>query len=340
MKRVTKQVLSALLAIIIIATSVPFTAFAEEGNTQGNQNVSADMGDMSLTATNSFGEMLAESLSEQTAEQDNGYYISDVEYQDDCALVKFATKQDCTIRVAVYEEDSGRMITSASEEVLAADTEVIVNFEDALPGYFVLKAFMLDENTAALCKAYTCNEETKMYEEFEKTTVEDYPEDKVINLDESVDNNFLVMSDDTTTVTADGEKNTLVSYNNETGVYTFNNIDGQIKSLKVGDIFYFDNGNVEELTFIKVGSIEINGTVAYITEAEASIEEVFDTVKIDNEMTSGEFDVIEDEELEEGITYEGVEEIEDSEEFGTLAWESEKSVTFQHNYTIDKTIKP
>ncbi len=340
MKRVTKQVFSALLAIIIIATSVPFTAFAEEENTQSNQNVSADMGDMSLTATNSFGEMLAESLSEQTAEQDNGYYISDIEYQDDYALVSFTTKQDCIIRVAAYEEDTGRMITSASVDVLADDTEAIVVLDDALPGYFVLKAFMLDENMSALCKAYTCNEMTKMYGEFEKTTVEDYPEDKVINLDESVDNNFLVMSDDTTTVTADGEKNTLVSYNNETGVYTFSNIDEQIKSLKVGDIFYFDNGNVEELTFIKVGSIEINGTVAYITEAEASIEEVFDTVKIDNEMTSGEFDVNEDEELEEGITYEGVEEIENSDEFGTLAWESEKSVTFQHNYTIDKTIKP
>ena len=340
MKTAMKKALSALLAVVIIATAIPFTAFAADENVQGNQTVSTDMGDMSLTATNSFGEMLSESLTELTDEQDNGYYISDVEYQGDCALVTFATKQNCTICVAAYEEDTGRMITSAMSDVLAADTEVIVEFEDELPDYFVLKAFMLDDNSAALCKAYTCNEETQMYEDFVETTVEDYPEDKVINLDESVDNNFLVMSDDTTTVTADGAKNALVSYNSETGVYTFSNIDEQVKSLNIGDIFYFDNGDVEELTFIKVGSINISGTTAYITEAETSIEEVFDTVKINNDMTSGEFDVDEAEELEDGITYDGVTEIEESEEFSTFAWESEKSITFQHDYTLDKTIKP
>lgn len=206
MKTAMKKALSALLAVVIIATAIPFTVFATDENVQGNQTVSTDMGDMSLTATNSFGEMLSESLTELTDEQDNGYYISDVEYQGDCALVTFATKQNCTICVVAYEEDTGRMITSAMSDVLAADTEVIVEFEDELPDYFVLKAFMLDDNSAALCKAYTCNEETQMYEDFVETTVEDYPEDKVINLDESVDNNFLVMSDDTTTVTADGEK--------------------------------------------------------------------------------------------------------------------------------------
>lgn len=340
MKTAMKKALSALLAVVIIATAIPFTAFAADENVQGNQTVSTDVGDMSLTATNSFGEMLSESLTELTDEQDNGYYISDVEYQGDCALVTFATKQNCTICVAAYEEDTGRMITSAMSDVLAADTEVIVEFEDELPDYFVLKAFMLDDNSAALCKAYTCNEETQMYEDFVETTVEDYPEDKVINLDESVDNNFLVMSDDTTTVTADGVKNALVSYNSETGVYTFSNIDEQIKSLNIGDIFYFDNGDVEELTFIKVGSINISGTTAYITEAETSIEEVFDTVKINNDMTSGEFDVDEAEELEDGIIYDGVTEIEESEKFSTFAWESEKSITFQHDYTLDKTIKP
>lgn len=57
-------------------------------------------------------------------------------------------------------------------------------------------------------------------------------------------------------------------------------------------------------------------------------------------MTSGEFDVDEAEELEDGITYDGVTEIEESEEFSTFAWESEKSITFRHDYTLDKTIKP
>ncbi len=341
MKKVFIKVLSVLLVVTIFATSLPFSALATEENAKNNQTISTDMGDMSMTATNSFGEMLTESLSEQTDEQNNGYYISDIEYEGYCALVTFVTQQDCTIRVAVYEEDTGRMVTTASADVLATDTEAIVEFEDELPDYFVLKAFMLDKNVAPLCKAYTCNEMTKMYEDFLATTVEDFPEDKVINLDESEDNNFLVMSDDTETITTDGATNVLLSYNAGTGVYTFGNIDNQIKSLKKDDIFYFDNGNVEELTFIKVGAIDIDGTTAQITEAETSIEEVFDTVKINNEMSSGDFTVDEDDELDEGIIYEGVEEVEESDdEINTYAFDDSPSITFKHNYTLDKTSKP
>lgn len=341
MKKKIISTLSLLLAIIILATSLPFNAFAIEKMTQNNQNISTDMGDVNFTATNSFGEMLTDSLSEYTGEQSSEYYISDVEYEGYCALVTFVTQQDCTIRVAVYEEDTGKMVTSASAEVLATDTEVIVEFEDELPDYFVLKAFMFDDDIAPLCKAYTCNEMTKMYEDFLSTTVEDFPEDKVINLDESEDNNFLVMSDETTTVTTDGETNILISYDAETGVYTFGNIDEQITSLNVDDIFFFDNGNLEELTFIKVGAIDIDGTTVQITEAETSIEEVFDIVKIYNEMGSSDFVVDEDDELEEGVTYLGREEVEEpDDEIATFGFDGETSLTYVHNYTLDKEISP
>ena len=341
MKKAITKALSVLLVVTILATSLPFSTLAAEENAQNNQTISTDMGDMSITATNSFGEMLTESLSEQTNEQNAGYYISDVEYEGYCALVSFVTQQDCTIRVAVYEEDTGRMVTTASADVLATDTEAIVEFEDELPDYFVLKAFMLDEKVAPLCKAYTCNEMTKMYEDFMATTTEDFPEDKVINLDEDETNNFLVMSDDTTTVTTDDKTNVLLSYDSENGIYTFGNIDEQITSLKKDDIFYFDNGNIEELTFIKVGAIDIDGTTAEITEAETSIEEVFDIVKIDNDMSSGDFVIDEDEELEEGVTYIGCEEVEEpNDEVSTFAFESEKDVTFKHSYTLDKEWEP
>ncbi len=341
MKRAFIKALSVLLVVTILATSLPFSTLAAEENTKNNQNISTDMGDMSFTATNSFGEMMTDSLSEYTGEQNGEYYISDIEYEGYCALVTFATQQGCTIMVAAYEEDTGRMITSASIDVFAEDTEAFVEFEDELPDYFVLKAFMLDDNAAPLCKAYTCNEMTKVYEDFAATTIDDYDEDKVINLDKDETTNFLVMSDETSTITNDGRTNVLVSYDEETGVYTFGNIDEQITSLKKDDIFYFDNGNVEELTFIKVGAVDIDGTTAYITEAEASLEEVFDVVKIDNKMTSGEFALNEDEELEEGVTYLGCEEVEEpDDEISTYAWESDKSITFKHNFELKKEIKP
>ncbi len=341
MKKTFKKVLSVMLVVIIFATSLPFNALAKDDTTQNNQNISTDMGDMSFTATNSFGEMLTDSLSEYTGEQNGEYYISDIEYEGYCALVTFATQQGCTIMVAAYEEDTGRMITSASVDVFAEDTEAFVEFEDELPDYFVLKAFMLDDNAAPLCKAYTCNEMTQAYEDFAATTIDDYDEDKVINLDEDETTNFLVMSDETTTITNDGKTNVLVSYDEETGVYTFDNIDEQITSLRKDDIFYFDNGNVEELTFIKVGTVDIDGTTAYITEAEASLEEVFDVVKLDNEMTSGEFSLNEDEELEDGVTYLGCEEVEEpDDEVSTFGFDNEHTVTYKHNYKVKKDIKP
>ena len=341
MKKSLVKILSVFLVVVTLATSLPITVFATDDDVQNGQTVSTDMGDMSITATNSFGEMITDSLNGQTEEMDSGHYISDVEYDSNSAVITFVTKQDCTIRVAAYEENTGRMITSASVGALAEDTEAVVEFVDELPDYFVLKAFMLDDNAAPLCKAYTCNEMTKVYEDFAATTVDDYDEDKVINLDEDETTNFLVMSDETTTITNDGKTNALVSYDDETGVYTFDNIDEQITSLRKDDIFYFDNGNVEELTFIKVGAVDIDGTTAYITEAEASLEEVFDVVKIDNEMTSGEFALNEDEELEEGVTYLGCEEVEEpQDEVSTFGWGDETSVTFNHVFKIEKDIEP
>ena len=341
MKKHMQKMLSLVLVAIMFATSLPITVFATDDDVQNGQTVSTDMGDMSITATNSFGEMITDSLNGQTEEMDSGHYISDVEYDSNSAVITFVTKQDCTIRVAAYEENTGRMITSASVGALAEDTEAVVEFVDELPDYFVLKAFMLDENSAPLCKAYTCNEQTKVYEDFAATTVDDYDEDKVINLDEDETTNFLVMSDETSTITNNSKTNVLVSYDEETGIYIFDNVDEQITSLRKDDIFYFDNGNVEELTFIKVGAVDIDGTTAYITEAEASLEEVFDVVKIDNEMTSGEFALNEDEELEDGVTYLGCEEVEEpDDEISTYAWESDKSITFKHNFELKKEIKP
>lgn len=52
MKTAMKKALSALLAVVIIATAFPFTARAEEEKAQNNQSVSTDIDDMSLTATN------------------------------------------------------------------------------------------------------------------------------------------------------------------------------------------------------------------------------------------------------------------------------------------------
>ena len=308
MKKLSNRFFAAILTLVMFLTAIPLSVFA----TEPEASVSQGEGDVSVEATNSLGAMLTDSLETAGMEPDGNYTITDLTFEGNVATVSFVNVDSCNLVVAVYDETTMQMITSEVTSVEDDSASATVTFTEALPEYFVSKAFLLDDDYAPLCKEYTSRRNTTEFVEFMALETTDFEEDKVINLDESIDNNFLVLSDEAQKIKGDTETNILVSSDTETNTYVFENIDSNISSLKKGDIFHLDNGDMENLVVIKVASISIDGTTATIVAEASSLEEVFEFVKLDSEELK--YDVSTDSAESEIVNEDG--------SFETDAWES------------------
>lgn len=279
MKRILKRVLSVTLTVVMILTAVPFLSYATENEAtveQGND-------DVSVSATNSLGAMITETLEDENLGVDSDYVITDLTFEGNTATVSYMALENCNLVVAVYDENTMQMLTSEVVLLSAEEVYVCVTFTEALPEYFIAKAFLVDLDYAPLCKEYVSRKNTTEFVEFMATKSTDFEEDKVINLDNNEDNNFLVLSGEAQKIKGDTETNVLVSSDVETNTYVFENIDSNISSLKKGDIFHLDNGDMANLVVIKVASISIDGSTATIVAEASSLEEVFEFVKLDSD---------------------------------------------------------
>ncbi len=298
MTGIFKKGIAVVLCACMLFCAVPFDVFAQSDDVQTDVR-----NDISTQATSAFGSMLTDAIDTQEIDANSPYFISDLIFDGNNATASYYNELACTLVVAIYDEETDQMLDSAIAAIEAESLEATVSFS-SLPENFVAKAFLLDENNASLCKPYTCNENTTAYKEFISKTVEDFDEDRVINLDESLANNFVVLADDTIIVNGNDETNVLESADIENDEYVFSNIDEQIKNLHVGDTFYLDNGDLENITVIKIASISIKGDKAIIIADNTTLAENFEYVKIDSEASTNEFEY-DGTNADEGVTYLG-----------------------------------
>ncbi len=279
-----KKFLAVILAVITIITMVPFTAFAQSAeNYDENGQMTTET---TATGNNSVGTYLAETFEEAQAEnQENTSDLagmSNLSFDGKTATVEFATQVDTQLVVAIYSEDGTKMLASGVKNVTTEDRKVTVDIASAtLPEYYLVKAFLLDANNhSALCGEFIDDTHTKAYQDFEALDIYDFDADKVINLDSNPDNNFLVVADGAIEIFGNESTNTFVSADYDAGEYIFDNVADDIKSLKVGDVFYYQSN--EKYEVIKVKSIAINGTKATIIADSMDIEEAFKAIKINS----------------------------------------------------------
>ena len=159
MKRTAKRILSALLIAVMLISVVPVGALAVGGKNNGELET-----DTYVKGSSSVGTMLAETLdnaqNEYESDFESGAFISGLDLEGLKAKVNFSTQKDARLVVAVYAEDSGKMLTSGVKDVSAEETSVTVDINKAsLPQYYRVKAFLIDaDNMSALCSPYTDNE--------------------------------------------------------------------------------------------------------------------------------------------------------------------------------------
>ena len=304
MRKKLKSALSLLLCMIMVFGAVIPSIAAGRSN---SSEASIEQDGLRLESTNAVGKVLAKAASEQTAQQSGDYGIIDVEIAGNIVNVQINNEESCTVVVAVYDDDTGRMIGSgfcdAEKDADIVDVELNVS---EVPEYYLLRVFLIDSQKAALCEEYRYIEHTHNFIDAKSKTVDDFPDNVVLNLDESKTNNFAVVADEGIEITTDGVKNILASSEND--VYTFNNIDSQFDSLKVGDVISYTDGEQNSIV-IKISSVKIQGNTAVIgSDADAAIDELFSFLKIDNEFDGdGDKMSVDMTGVEEGIVYEGME---------------------------------
>ena len=294
--KTNQRIISIFLVLLLLVSSVPL-AFAQ------TEDPIADESDVSLQASNSLGRVLSSALNDEI-EDGSTNAITALSIENKVATVTLKTDTAATVVVAIYDESGLQMLASGKQAVAANDETATVTIEaDAMPQYYTAKAFLLDADYHALCEAYTSKDYTQAYEEFLEKTTDDFEQNLVVNFDDSEDNNFAVLTEDSVIADTTDNTNALVSADDEELIYSFSNIDSSIRNLEKDDVFFYES---EEMAIaLKVDSVSISGDTATIqAQADTELADVFDFVKIDATAEPDET-VMDTAEFGEGVTYLG-----------------------------------
>lgn len=273
-----KKTISLLLVMLMIFSSIPVNVFAESSDFTTKENVS-------YNASNALGSLLTSAMdeSEESTEENNGYGIFGIVFNFDTVDISVSAPDYATAIVSIYDEDTNKMVTSGREYVNSDTGTVTVTLADyELPDYFIIKVFLVDPQNAPLCNPYINKEYTKAFEEFFEKNIYDFDKEQVINLDESDETNFAVVSDNTTIITGDENANIVKTDDFENGIYVFENADENIKSLKKGDTLYYVYGEGEnDYILAKVAAIETKGNLTTVAaDGDCEIKDLFSYVDI------------------------------------------------------------
>lgn len=247
-----------------------------------------DTSNMSMEATDSFGKLLMNSIDEQNSASSSENRVIGVTVDGSTATVEYVAAEDADIVVALYTDDSEELM-SASGTAPAFVTEdntgsstATVSLTGSIPNSFVVKAFLLDTvEHAPLSNEFTSNAYTKDMQDLKNATVDDYPADRVVNLDENDDTNFAVVKDDVVLVNEDDTSTGAMSViDNGDGSYTIYNADEKTRNMQPGEIFVYQCD--EGILVVQVETIDVSGSTVVISGDDAlDLVDVFDIVKIE-----------------------------------------------------------
>lgn len=294
--------------------SDPFlqTAYAQTEQEQTGR-AEVDTSKVSVSATNSFGQLLVNGMEGQNADADGSTNrITNVTMNGRTANVQYVLDGTADLMVAIYTDGTEEeMVASGTTEVSgnADNGAAQVSIVGDIPETYTIKAFLLDKTDhSPLSSAYTDVSHTQVMVDLDKATVNDFPEDRVINLDDQDNTNFAVVNKETTLLTYEDNtagENQLLSEDDTSLVYTFGNAGAEIRNLQPGDILTYEYAP-GELLIARVQDITVNGDIVTI-QGDDTLEptDVFDILKIEEFADSGEL-VHSDEGMDPAVTYLGV----------------------------------
>ncbi len=321
-----QRIISMILCLALLVGLLPSISAAATEPKNGTKTT--------MVGTNSVGTMIADEL--KNVEQDAGdpNVLQDLTIENGTATVRFTTTEEAELVVAIYEEASGRQVTSAKATVHKDDTTAALTLDaSALPQYFRAEAFLLSaKDYTPLCESLSTPMYTQAFQELLQKSADDFDSDRVLNLDEDKNTNFAVYGDDVKRSESDGTVNTVQSADDEALRYVIDNPDSTVTSLQPGDFWSCEGA--EEILIVKVKSVTVQGNQAIITGQDTSMEEVFDYAKIEGDATA-ENAVVDASQMADGVTYNGVVDMEQ----GTRAISGEGSLERGWSFSLNKEIE-
>lgn len=325
--------------------SDPFlqAAYAQTEQEQTGQ-AEVDTSNMSVSATNSFGQLLVNGLGmdgENGSDLSSESHVIEITMNGSTAMVKYIAKKDANLVVGIYTDDSEQeMIASGTVAVQAtpdntASSIVEVPLSGEVPEHYTVKGFLLDkEDHAPLCGEYTNAFYTENVEELEGATIDDFDSARAVNLDDDRTTNFGVVKQGVMLLQEDelengAGENIVVLDDSENQIYQIENASTELLNLKQGSIIVCKYGE-NNLIIAHVADFEINGTTVTIYgDEDFQLEDVFSILKMDGENTTDE--AIVDTETGDGkVSYIGTQEIETLD--STNEWEGKAE--FSHVFKI------
>ena len=321
-----QRIISMILCLALLVGLMPSISAAATEPKNGTKTT--------MVGTNSVGTMIADEL--KNVEQDAGApnVLQDLTIENGTATVRFTTTEEAELVVAIYEEASGRQVTSAKATVHKDDTTAALPLDaSALPQYFRAEAFLLSaKDYTPLCESLSTPMYTQAFQELLQKSADDFDSDRVLNLDEDKNTNFAVYGDDVKRSESDGTVNTVQSADDEALRYVIDNPDSTVTSLQPGDFWSCEGA--EEILIVKVKSVTVQGNQAIITGQDTSMEEVFDYAKIEGDATA-EDAVVDASQMADGVIYNGVVDMEQ----GTRAVSGEGSLERGWSFSLNKEIE-
>ena len=299
-----KKIVAMYLAVIMCCLPMGNTVFAADISDGNQGQVSADNGDLQIEGTDSVSNVLASAISSEQsiadARSQSANSITGLKIAGNIASVELHAETEADLVVAVYDEQQIQMLASGKTTVSSDENNIEITISGKIPDYFIASAYLLDSKThKTLCNAYTTELYTQEIKNLQESTVKDFDEEKVVQLDRNNEKtNFAVYN--TGTVVVDETTGGTQLLDNGNGKYTVENAGSNIRDLKKGDTLSYEYKD-GTLLLIKVAEISVNGTTAEIVEdSNAELKDYFDYVKIEADSSTGET-TVDNSNLEEGI---------------------------------------
>lgn len=270
-----------------------------------------DTTDVQLSGNGALGNMLADRINTLQAENGVGYSsdyrITDIVMEDDHATVNYSSAEEAALVVAFYSEDTQEMITSGTVRVQAAVNGTAELTIENVPAFYVVKGFLLNEEHAPLCNAYTKSLYTESMDQIKQATTEDFEEDRVLNLDQNLDTNFMIVGED---VSLMKDETSSVYADEDNQIYRFTNPGKELTSLEPNDIFVYED-DLGGVVVAKVKEITWDGdTLVIYGDPDFDPSEAFEMIKIDDNAEAGDFTASHDANTGVPFAYDSIDEME------------------------------
>ena len=266
--------------------SDPFLTQANPASQE--QNATVDTSNVSMEATNSFGKLLLNGMDEENGSNfSSDNRITSIVLNGRNATVKYLVEEDADLVVGIYADDAEEQMVASGTVAVTKTTDgtATVAITGDIPEYYVIKGYLFDKaEHAPLCDAFVDTVGTKAHVDVENATVDDFPEERVVNLDTDNKTNFVVVNNGVELVKNEGSllgKNEVSSYDTSNEVYTISNASEEIRGLKAGQIlvYEYEEGN---LLIVRPEQVEVNGdTVTIYGDKNLELIDAFEMIKID-----------------------------------------------------------